>query len=89
MGNIVSTNNNGIINNFFNVAEIKVDSNIDISNNQNNICISNILGTSNYGSMSDCYNTGILNIQNKDFNLIGQIVGDAYEAILNNCFGII
>ena len=88
MGNILATNDNGIINNCFNVAEIKVESNIDISNNQSNIYISNILGMSNYGNMNNCYNTGILNIENKDFNFIGQIVGDAYKTILNNCFGI-
>lgn len=87
LGNIVGVNNgeNTIINNCFNIGDI----NADVVNENDKICISNIIGMTNYGNINNCYNIGKLDIKNKTLQNVGQIVGISYMAVLNNCFGSI
>lgn len=58
-------------------------------NENDKICISNIIGMTNYGNINNCYNIGKLDIKNKTLQNVGQIVGISYMAVLNNCFGSI
>ena len=85
IGNVTGRGSSGAtIKNCFNIGDINI--NHSIKNNQ--YFVSNIVGNIE-GSISNCYNIGKINTENINSQFIGQIAGNAYKSVLDDCSGII
>ena len=86
IGNIVGTSSNDVleVNNCFNLGEI--EANLTVENN--NIDIGNIIGNSYNLRCNNCYNCGNIIFKNKIAKNIGQITGSCLLSTINNCYGI-
>ena len=86
IGNIVGTSSNDVleVNNCFNLGEIEAN----LTEEDNNIDIGNIIGNSYNLRCNNCYNCGNIIFKNKIAKNIGQITGSCLSSTLNNCYGI-
>ena len=84
IGNIAGEGSSGSeIENCFNMGDI----NINNATENNKYLVGNIVGNIE-GSISNCYNIGKINTEKITSQNIGQIAGNAYNSILDNCLGI-
>ena len=84
IGNIAGAGRAGSeIENCFNMGDININNAIE----NNKYFVGNIIGNIE-GNISNCYNMGKTNTEKIALQHIGQIAGNAYNSILDNCLGI-